>query len=99
MFLVQPAVLTALARPPPNQVACSRIHLLLDRRFQMEAGFELQDRNEIRHVDEGLVFGSFALAQDSLVCAFCERVDTLLNGLGNLKIGHAACGLGIETSA
>ena len=56
VFLVQAAIFAALASPPPDEVARRRIHLLLNVRVQMLPGFELEDRDEIGCVDQGLIF-------------------------------------------
>ena len=99
MFLAQPAIFATLASPPPDEVPRRRIHLLLNLRVQIPLGFELEDRDEIRCVDQRLIFRAFAIAKRALVGAPSERIDSFLNWRGNLQIDYSACGLAVETAA
>jgi hypothetical protein len=99
MFLVQPAVLTPLPGPLPDEVPHRRIHLLLNLRGQVQPGFELEDRDEIRRVDQRFVFGAFTIAQRALVGPLSERIDSLLNRLRDLQIDDPACRCNVETPA
>jgi len=99
VFLVRPAIFATPASPHPNEVSRGCIHLLSNCRVQIQAGFELEDRNEIRRIDQRLIFGAIALVKRSLVGPFSEIIDSLLNLWGHLEPGYPPCGFGVETAA
>jgi hypothetical protein len=99
MFLAQPAIFATLASPPPDEVPRRRIHLLLNLRVQIPLGFELEDRDEIRCVDQRLIFRALAIAKGALVGALSEGIDSFLNRRGDPQIDYSACGLRVETAA
>ena len=66
---------------------------------QIPPGFELEDRDEIRRVDQRLIFRALAIAKRALVGALSERIDPFLNRQGNLQIHYPACGLRVEAAA
>jgi hypothetical protein len=63
VFLVQPAIFATLASPEPNEFPSDCVHLLLNRRFQKHSGFQLEYRNEIRRVNQCLIFSAFAIVE------------------------------------
>jgi hypothetical protein len=56
VLLVQPAIFATLAGPPPDEIARRRIHSLLNVRVQTLPRFELEDRDKICCVEQGLIF-------------------------------------------
>ena len=48
MCLVQTAIFASFPGPPPDEVPHRSIPLLLNVRVQVQPGFELEDRDEIR---------------------------------------------------
>lgn len=99
MFLMQPAILATLASASPDEVPCRRIHLLLNRRIQVQPGFQFEDRNEIRRVDQRLILGTLVGAKSALIGPLRKRVDSFLNRRGDLEVGHSTSGLSVETAA
>ena len=99
VFLAQPAIFSTLVSAMPDQVPCARFHLLLKRGVELLPGFELENRDEVRCVDERLIFRKLAFAQGALVRPFCEFLHTLLHGRANLQTDNATRGLRIEASA
>ena len=90
MLLWQTAALALFASPAAHK-SRRLVHLLMNFRFQVQAGLELQDGDEIRCVNQRLVFRTLALAQGALVGPFGERVYTLLNWRIDLQIEYATC--------
>ena len=68
-------------------------------RGEMSAGLELQDRDEVRRVDERLVLGPLFLGEKAFVCALGQEVNPCLNARVNSNLGHAPGRLVIEASA
>jgi len=99
LLLTQPAVFATLVCATADKVPRCRVHLLLNNGVEMLTSLELQDRDEVRRVDERLVFRALTVRQATLISALGEFVDALLHGRVNLEIDHAARGLGIETAA
>ena len=99
VLLVQAALFATLAGAPSDGFPCSRIHGLLDRRFQMKPGFEFEDGNEIGGVDQRLVLRAVTIAERAFVCLFGELVNPLLYRRGYLEIFHSARGFSIQTAA
>ena len=56
MFLAQPAIFATLASPQTDEAPRWRIYLLLNVRLEILPGFEFEDRDEIRCVDQRLIF-------------------------------------------
>ena len=65
----------------------------------MKTGLELEDRNEIRGVDQRLVFGPLRIVDRALVGPFCKGVDSFLDRQRYLEIPYATCGLCVQTAA
>jgi len=99
VFLVQTTILATVAGSLPDEIPRRRIHLLLNIRVQVQAGFELKNRNKIRRVDQSLVFRAFRVAKRPLVSQLSQRIDPLLNRPANLEINDSTCGLGVEATA
>jgi hypothetical protein len=68
-------------------------------RVQVQAGFELKNRNKIRCVDQRLVFRAFRVAQRPLISQLSQRIDPLLNWPLDLEIDDSTCRLSIEATA
>ncbi len=45
---------------------------------KLSRGFELQNRDEVSSIDEGLI-GTFIVAEYTVVCPFCQDIDPRLN--------------------
>jgi hypothetical protein len=99
VFLAQLAVFATLVSATPYQVPCARFHLLLKRGVELMTGFELENRDEVRCVDQRLIFRKLAFAQDAVVSPFREFVYTLLHERANLQTDNATRRLRIEASA
>jgi len=99
VFLVQTTIFATVAGSLPDEIPRRRIHLLLNIRVQVQAGFELKNRNKIRCVDQRLVFRAFRVAKRPLVSQLSQRIDPLLNRPVNLEIDDSTCGLSVEATA
>ena len=99
IFLVQPAIFATFGSPPPDQIPRRRIHLLLDLRVQMLPRLELEDRDKIRCVNQGLIFQAFVIGKRAVVGQLSEHIDPFLDRCGNLQLDYPACGFSVETAA
>jgi len=99
ILLVQPAVFATLTCPQTYEVPGRRIHVLLRIGVEMLPDFKLEDRDEIRCVDQRLVFGAFVVTERTLIGLLSERVDSFLNWLGDLQLDYSARGFRVETAA
>ena len=98
IFLLQPAVFATVTNPQTYEVSGRRIHLLLRIRVQMLLGFKLEDRNEIRCVDQRLVFGAFVVTKRTFIGLLSEPVDSFLNWRSDLQLDYSARGFSVETA-
>ena len=99
IILVQTAIFAAFASPPANQIPRRRIHWLLNLRRQLLPRLELEDRDEIRCVDQSLVFQAFLIRQRAVVGPFRESIDSFLDLCGNAQLDYPACGFHVEAAA
>ena len=99
MLLAQTTVLASLVSPPAHEVPRGPIHLLLNFRFQVQTRLDVKDGDEIRCIDQRLVFRAFAIAKGAVVPLLRKRVDALLHWGVNLQIDDPTCGLHIQAAA
>ena len=59
MHLAQAAVFASLFGPAADQVPRGPTHLLLDCRVKLLPSLELEDRNEVRRIDQRFIFRAF----------------------------------------
>src|SRR5262249_53294290 len=97
--LAQAAIFAPLAGTAADEIPSGCIHLLLDRRVKPLASLELEDGNEVRCIDQRLVFGAFAIAECPLISPLSERVDPFLHWRVNLQIDDTTRRLHVETPA
>ncbi len=95
--LVQPAVFAVFRSAPPGETPRRQIHWLSNVRFQMLTGFELEDRDEIRSVNQGLIFQPFVTRKRAVIGPLSERIDSFLDRCGKLQLDYPACGFLVET--
>src|SRR5262245_49499317 len=62
VLLSQMAVFAAFVSTTMHELACCRIHLLLNHRIQAPPRLKFKDRDEIRGVDQRLIFGPLAVS-------------------------------------
>ena len=67
--------------------------------FQVSNGVQLQDRNEIRPVDNGLIIGTLLFSKEPFIRPLRQRRDPRLNTCINLELSHASGGLGVQAFA
>ena len=99
MFLGWPAILALGAGPAAHQLSRFLVHVLLNFRIQMKTSLELQDGDEIRCVNQRLIFGALALAERAFVGPRGKGVNPFLHLRINVEINNPAGGLCIEASA
>jgi hypothetical protein len=98
ILLVKPAVFATFGSPPPDEVPRHSIHLLLNLRVQLPPRFELEDRDEIRCVDQGFIFQAFVIRKGAFVSPLSERIDSFLNWCGDLQLDYPARGFHVKTA-
>lgn len=91
-----PAVFTVFPSAPPDEIPRRQIHRLLNVRFQMLTGFELEDRDKIRSVNQGLIFQPFVTRKHAVIGTLSRRIDSFLDRCGNLQLDYPACGFLVE---
>jgi hypothetical protein len=99
VLLSKETILAAITRAMPDQVASSVVQGLGAASAQLPPGFELQDGDEVCGIDDGFVFGSLVIGEQTFIGAFGECADAFLNIRGNLKLGNAARGFGVQAAA
>jgi hypothetical protein len=97
--LPKETILAAITSAVPDQVASMVVQGLGAASAQLPPRFALQDRNEVRGIDDGFVFGALVVGQETFVRALGECADAFLNLRGNLKLGDAARGFGVQAAA
>src|SRR6516164_7163431 len=69
VLLAQLAVFATIVRATADKVPGCRVHLLLNAGVEMLTSLELQDRDEVRRVDQRLVLRALAVRQAALIRA------------------------------
>lgn len=62
-------------------------------------GFQLQNRDKIRSIDQGFVFGEIIVAKEPFVSALGEIVDSCLYLRLHSEGDNTTCGISVQTSA
>jgi len=75
VLLAKVAVLATISGPVTDKQPDSAIHLLISDVREMPLGFEPEDCDKVRGVDQGFVFGSLVRREVALVCAFTKHFD------------------------
>jgi hypothetical protein len=77
MLLAKQAVLATISGPVADKLPDSG--LLIGKPAEMALGFEPEDGDKVRGVDQSFVFGSFVSGEQALVCAFTKHFDSRLD--------------------
>jgi hypothetical protein len=97
--LTQAAVFASLPCPAADEIPRGLIHPLLESRVKLLPGLQLEDRNEVRCIDQRFILGAFGIAQSAFVSPFRKRVDPFLHGRFDPQFHDPARRLRIETPA
>lgn len=65
----------------------------------MIACFELENGDEIRCIDQGLVFSPFVACEQTLVRADCEGINSLLHGGIKAQFDYSSCRFRVKAAA
>ncbi len=75
MLLAKLAVLATVSSPVTDKQPESGVHWLIGNPREMPLGFEPEDCDKVRSVDQSFVFGSLVRGEVALVCAFTKHFD------------------------
>ncbi len=75
------------------------IQLLARVRPQVLPGFQLENRDDVRCVDQRFIFVAFVFTQRPVIGTLGETANSFLNNRRELQFDHPARGLRVQTAA
>jgi hypothetical protein len=99
MLLVKLALLATTSGPVTDKQPDCGIHSLISNSCEMPLGFEPEDCDKVRSVDQRCVFGSLVRSEVALVCAFTKQFDPRQHLWIDSKRHHTPSRFRVETEA